>query len=174
MFALDKQDLLNKIISEVSNNEGCKLYDWEFVGVGNGRTLRVYIDKANNSVGIDDCVNVSRALNLKLDEDENLIPGGAYQLEVSSPGVDRVLKKDWHFSHAIGQKIYAQLTKTLGELGVEEKRWEKCKKTEMKILKVDEQSVFVELVGGSQVVIPFSVFEKARIVFEIEKGSKNK
>lgn len=163
---------IEQIASEIAASEGCKLYDIEFVGTGRGRTLRVFIDKDNQGIGIDDCVSVTKALNQRLDADEEMIPGGSYQLEVSSPGVDRHLRKDWHFAQAVGQKVYLQLSKPIGELGISDKRWEKCKKTEAFIKSTQKDIISVEVEGGILVDIPLSIIEKAKVVFEIEKGTK--
>lgn len=158
---------LEQIAQEITEKEGCVLYDIEFVGSGSGRTLRLYIDK-ESGVGIDDCTNVSRALNNFLDT-EDLIPGGAYQLEVSSPGLERVLRKKWHFGKVLGEKIDFRLSKPLGTLGVEEKRWQTCKHTDGVLLAADEEAATVEISGGTQVKIPFEVFEKAKVVFDFSK-----
>jgi ribosome maturation factor RimP len=78
----------------VVEKEGFILYDVEYVE--KQRKLIVTIDKTGG-VSIDDCANVSRALNLLLDV-ENIVPGeDPYDLEVSSPGLERALKKLWHF-----------------------------------------------------------------------------
>ncbi|MEY4617801.1 MAG: hypothetical protein RJB66_2761 [Pseudomonadota bacterium] len=159
---------LEQIAQEITEKEGCVLYDLEFVGSGSGRTLRLYIDK-ESGVGIDDCTNVSRALNAILDESEDLIPGGAYQLEVSSPGLERVLRKKWHFSRVLGEKIDFRLSKPLGVLGVEEKRWQSCKHTDGVLLAADDEAATVEISGGTQVKIPFENFEKAKVVFDFSK-----
>src|SRR5262245_53641529 len=66
---------------EVAVREGCRLYDMEL----RDRTLRAFIDRTPGGVSVDDCANVSRGLNLRLDV-EDAIPGGRYELEVSSPG----------------------------------------------------------------------------------------
>jgi ribosome maturation factor RimP len=87
------------LANDVALREGVKIYDIEFSGGAQGRILRIYIDK-EGGVGVDDCANVSRGLNLLLDV-EDPIPGGKYVLEVSSPGLDRVLKKNWHFEQAV-------------------------------------------------------------------------
>lgn len=94
---------IRKFAEEVASREGCVLYDLEFHD-GPGRALRVYIDKAEGGVGIEDCVNVSRGLNLRLDVEE-AVPGGHYDLEVSSPGLDRKLTQLWHFEKALGQTV---------------------------------------------------------------------
>jgi ribosome maturation factor RimP len=104
---LSGQEFIDKIrdlAAEVTAREGCLLYDLEFTGGPHGRVLRVYIDRDAGTVSIDDCANVSRGLNLLLDV-EDLIPGGRYELEVSSPGLERRLSKDWHFARAVGQPV---------------------------------------------------------------------
>lgn len=158
---------LELVALEIAKKEGCLLYDIEFVGSGSGRILRVFIDK-ESGVGIDDCTNVSKALNLHLDTDD-MIPGGAYHLEVSSPGLERPLRKKWHFDKAIGERVDFRLNRSLGSLGVEEKRWFACKHTDGVLRSTDEEAVLVELTGGTQVKIPFDVFEKAKIVFDFSK-----
>lgn len=97
---------VRKFAEEVALREGCRLYDLEFHD-GPARALRIYIDKAQGPVSIDDCANVSRGLNLRLDV-EDVIPGGRYDLEVSSPGLDRKLTQLWHYDSAMGQTIRLQ------------------------------------------------------------------
>jgi ribosome maturation factor RimP len=169
----EKMTLLEQIADEIAKVEGCKLYDLEFVGSGNARILRIYIDKDSQNIDIDDCVNVSRALNLRLDSDEDLVPGGAYQLEVSSPGVDRHLKKDWHFQKAVGQKIHIKLNQSLGELGLDDKRWIKCKQTDVLLKTFEGNSLSVQLENGTEIQLPLDKVEKAKVVFESQKNNKN-
>ena len=100
-------ELLEKVrglADKASRREGCLLYDLEFSTGVNGRVLRVYIDRSEGPVSVDDCANVSRGLNLLLDVDD-MIPGGAYDLEVSSPGVERRLSQAWHYGKAIGRAV---------------------------------------------------------------------
>jgi ribosome maturation factor RimP len=122
---------IRRLAEEVASREGCKLYDVEFGnGAGSRRTLRVFIERllenkpdTNDSspepeavsaeggadirqglgASLEDCVNVSRGLNLMLDV-EDPIPGGRYELEVSTPGIERKLTQLWHFEQAKGRK----------------------------------------------------------------------
>ncbi|NJL24448.1 MAG: ribosome maturation factor RimP [Calothrix sp. SM1_5_4] len=103
MLTTGQLEQIRLYAEEVASREGCMLYDLEFRD-GPGRTLRVFIDKEPGGVSIDDCVNVSRGLNLRLDV-EDVIPGGRYELEVSSPGMDRRLTQPWHFQKAVGQTV---------------------------------------------------------------------
>lgn len=157
--------------NEVAAKEGVLIYDIEFVGLGKGRTLRIYIDKEDGSVSIDDCANVSRGLNDLLDADEELIPGGAYNLEVSTPGLDRVLKKPWHFEKAVGKKIYIKTSKSLESAGVTDKKWKAAKTVEEVLESADETGVrFV--VKDVEIKIPYAMIDKAKVVFEMTKGQK--
>jgi ribosome maturation factor RimP len=96
-------DQIRKLADEVALREGCRLYDIEFGG--GARTLRIYIEREPNGVSIEDCANVSRGLNLLLDV-EDPIPGGQYELEVSSPGMERKLTQLWHFERAVGKTVH--------------------------------------------------------------------
>ena len=96
--------ILEPIIAE----NGLELVDLEFVKEGVNWYLRVYIDK-DGGVNIDDCELVSRALEVKLDEKEPIEQ--AYILEVSSPGIDRPLKKDADFVKYQGEIIDVKLYK---------------------------------------------------------------
>lgn len=75
------------------------------------KTLRIFIDhlddKQRNSIGIEDCVKVSRILDEQLDQAPEVqsILSGAYELEVSSPGVDRPLRTAKDFEKFSGQCV---------------------------------------------------------------------
>ncbi|MDD3395181.1 MAG: ribosome maturation factor RimP [Clostridia bacterium] len=87
-----------------------ELVDFEFVKEGANWYLRVYIDK-EGGVDIEDCESVSRALEAELDADDPIEQ--AYILEVSSPGIDRPLKKDADFEKYRGEIIEIKLYKAI-------------------------------------------------------------
>jgi ribosome maturation factor RimP len=163
---------VEQIAKEIAEREGCVLYDLEHIGAGKGRTLRVYIDK-EGGVGIEECSNVSKALNLRLDV-EDVVPGSMYNLEVSTPGLDRHLKKSWHFEKAVGKKIFIQMSKSLGSQGAtEDKGMLSMKKFEEVLAAADDQKLQFEM-RGQRIVVPLSVVEKAKLVFEYKTNSKKK
>lgn len=90
------------IAEPIAEKLGLQIWDIRFLKEGTGWFLRIFIDK-DGGVGIDDCVEMSRALNDPLDE-ADLIEQ-AYCLEVSSPGVERELVRDEHFQKYIGEKV---------------------------------------------------------------------
>ena len=69
---------------------------------GRKRVLRLYIDEPEKGINIDDCVKVTRSLSLMLDGDELI--QGPYNLEVSSPGIDRPLARPSHFRRFAGHR----------------------------------------------------------------------
>lgn len=153
------------IANQIAEKEGCRIYDIEF----SSRVLRVYIDK-EPSVGIKDCENVSRGISEILDAEE-VVPGEHYQLEVSTPGLERALKKDWHFKTVIGKKVKLRTVKSLESLGIVINQLKNAKSLEAELLRVEGSDLFFKY-EGNEVKIPFEAIEKARLLFEFDKGDK--
>ena len=102
------EEKVEELLKETIEKLGYNLYDVEYVKEGPNYYLRVYID---NEKGIDlnDCEKVSNAIDEMLDE-ANIIKD-QYYLEVSSPGIERVLRKDRHLQENIGNQIEIKLFK---------------------------------------------------------------
>lgn len=83
--------------------EGLELLDLEFVKEHGGWVLRLFIDKPGGTVGVEECAIASRAVDKALDV-EDIIPH-EYSLEVSSPGLNRPLKKLGHYEKVKGQQV---------------------------------------------------------------------
>lgn len=96
------EEKTERLLAPIVEQYGVEIYDVEYVKEGKDYYLRVYIDKPSG-VNIQDCENVSRALSDALDA-EDFIPD-AYILEVSSPGLGRVLKKDRHLEKSLGETV---------------------------------------------------------------------
>lgn len=94
-----------KIAEPLAEKLGLLIYDVEFKKEGPDMVLRVFIDRENSNVSIDDCENMSRPLKELLDGE-----GIDYSyLEVSSPGIERLLKKQRDFDRFKGEKITVSL-----------------------------------------------------------------
>jgi len=104
------EDKVWELIKETVSNLQIEIYDVEYVKEGNGWFLRIYID-TEKGVDINDCENVSRAVEPVLDDAE--IITGQYTLEVSSPGIERVLRRPEHFEKYMGNEIEISLYKTV-------------------------------------------------------------
>jgi ribosome maturation factor RimP len=85
---------------------GYELVDLEYAPGRAHAVLRVFIDRPEG-VGLDDCERASHELSALLDV-EDPVPVG-YTLEVSSPGLDRVLRKPAHFKRFIGERIWVEM-----------------------------------------------------------------
>lgn len=83
--------------------EGLELVDLEFVREHGGWVLRLFIDKPGGAIGVDECAQASHAVDRALDVEEAI--GHEYTLEVSSPGLNRPLKKPTHFESAKGKMV---------------------------------------------------------------------
>lgn len=90
------------LAEEIALNNGCYIYDVEFVKEGGMYFLRVYAD-CDGGIDLDKCEVISRALSEKLDEADPISQN--YYLEVSSPGIERKLKRKEHFDMYIGETI---------------------------------------------------------------------
>ena len=86
---------------------GLLVYDVIFVKEKGEKILRLFIDRKEGNVTIDECEEVSNKMSELLDE-ENFIDD-KYVLEVSSPGIERQLKYDWHFERVIGSPVDVRL-----------------------------------------------------------------
>ena len=92
-------------LPDVAEN-GCTLWDVEYVKEAGDWYLRLYIDK-EGGVNITDCEAISRAVSDKLDEADPI--EGSYTFEVSSAGADRILKKPEHFAAFLGSEVDVKL-----------------------------------------------------------------
>ncbi|HHY81074.1 MAG TPA: ribosome maturation factor RimP [Clostridiales bacterium] len=108
MSKVKVENLVEEMLQPVLKDQHCELVDIEYVKEGSHWYLRIYIDKSGG-VTLDDCQAVSEKLSDLLDE-KDPIPH-SYFLEVSSPGIDRILKKDSDFEKYKGYKVDVSLYK---------------------------------------------------------------
>jgi ribosome maturation factor RimP len=144
------------LLDPIVAGEGLELVDLEFLREREGWILRLFIDKPGGRVGLEDCTQVSRAVDPALDV-EDLVPH-EYSLEVSSPGVDRPLKKPAHFERVKGQKVKV---KTFGPLGDPPR-----KNFTGTLTEVAGDSISVEVEGAGTFHILFKDIAKANLEFE--------
>ena len=102
------EERVENLIKDKIENIGYSLYDVEYAKEGPDYYLRVYID---NEKGIDlnDCETVNNEITDLLDEADYIKE--QYFLEVSSPGIERVLRKDWQLKKYLGEEVEIRLFK---------------------------------------------------------------
>ncbi|MEJ5301300.1 MAG: ribosome maturation factor RimP [Thermodesulforhabdaceae bacterium] len=157
-----EKELVEKIrlmIEPVVSSEGVELLDVEFRREPQGYVLRVFIDH-KDGITIEDCSRVSYTLSDFLDVVDLI--HHAYHLEVSSPGLDRPLKKPEHFSRHVGSiitvKTYSPISKRKNFKGF--------------LQGVSESEITLEC-DRETFTIPIELIEKANLAyFETEKAKK--
>lgn len=97
---------VRKLVQPVVESFGLTLWDVEFVREGSEWYLRITIDKPEG-VTIEDCENVHLAIDPLLDDADPI--DESYHLEVSSPGLERVLTEPFHFEACKGEKVEVRL-----------------------------------------------------------------
>jgi ribosome maturation factor RimP len=138
-----------EVATQIADGEGMEVVDVELRREGSrgGRVLRLYLDK-DGGPNIDELGRVSRQLSELLDTQD--IVEGSYTLEVSSPGINRPLKKPEHFQRFIGKRVRVRT----GDM-IEGRR------SFLGILnEVTGEKIKIE-VEGKQYEIPFSMIEKS-------------
>lgn len=96
------EKLIEKMAEPILIQHNYELVDVEYVKEAGTWYLRIYIDK-EGGITIDDCEIVSKALDVELEKKDPI--KDPYILEVSSPGLDRPLKKDKDFERSIGKEV---------------------------------------------------------------------
>ena len=102
------EEKVEELIKDKIENIGYSLYDVEYAKEGPNYYLRIYIDSPEG-IDLNDCEKVSNEINDVLDE-ANYIKE-QYYLEVSSPGIERILRKDNHLEQNIGKQVETKLFK---------------------------------------------------------------
>ena len=107
----DIPDRVRDLAEPLIEAEGLELVDVEYLREGSRWVLRLYIDKPGG-VDLDACQTVSRLVDKVLDVEDPIAP--SYSLEVSSPGLERPLKKREHFEKFAGREVEIR---TFGPIG---------------------------------------------------------
>jgi len=112
MSSLDQKviDSVREILDSLLLGYGFELVDIEYRREGRGWVLRIYIDK-DGGVSVEDCARISRELGALLDLND-IIPG-TYNLEISSPGLTRALKKVRDFERFKGKLVKIKTMKDI-------------------------------------------------------------
>ena len=143
-------DELQKLIEPTIERLGCELTDLEVRLSGQGGLLRLTIDKPDG-IDLDDCEKVSHAVSALLDV-EDPVPGN-YNLEVSSPGLDRKLTKVEHF-----QRFEGETLKVTMRFPIEGRR-----RFRGTLVSSDDENIVVEVDGESH-SLPLTMIDTARLV----------
>ncbi len=138
--------------------EGMELDDLDVRGRGSGRIVRVTVD-APGGVGVDRIAELSRGLSHLLDDSDPV--SGSYTLEVSSPGLERRLRRPTHFAKAVGREVDVR---TAAEI-------EGARHHPGTLQQVEDGTLHLTVDGANR-AIPIASVEQAKTVFRWEKTPK--
>ena len=155
-------DRIRALVEPIAGEIGLEVLEVELKGAPSRRLLRILLDSstASRAVTLDDCTAVSRRLGDVLDA--NAAVGGAYLLEVSSPGVNRPLRTLDHFRRFIGDRVRLRLRTPVD--GVQH--------DVVRLIDVSERRLTLETENGKRVVTDIDNVERANLEFEFKVPSK--
>lgn len=157
MIKLDKREMeetlskIEKIVIPAVEKKGISLVDLEYLQEGGYLYVRIFIEKPEGDITLEDCGALSNDIDEAIDA---LIPHKFF-LEVSSPGVERPLKKESDFVRFNGEKITVSLKHKLND----------NKNFEGTIEDFKDNTLFLN-VKGEVLEIPFKEIKKANIAFD--------
>ncbi|AXP41837.1 TPA: ribosome maturation factor RimP [Haemophilus influenzae 10810] len=141
---------LQEMLQDAVEDLGCELWGIECQRVGRFITVRLFIDK-DGGVTVDDCADVSRQVSAILDVEDPI--ADKYNLEVSSPGLDRPLFTLPQFERYIGQDIAVHLRIPV----MERRKWQG------KLERIEKDMITL-IVDDQEQILVFGNIQKANIV----------
>jgi ribosome maturation factor RimP len=170
-------DRVREIAERVASCSGLEVVEIEFRGGGKGRMLRVFLDKASAAgsdplagVTHEDCANFSREFGTILDV-EDVVPGGSYTLEVSSPGLDRKLTRAADFERFAGSRVRLMTRQPVNNNRHFEGRLESFRdghlKLDLSVASKKSRKKMAAAGSAEKIEIDFANVEKANLVPEI-------
>jgi len=145
---------VTEIAERVAQTENIEVVEVEFLGGGSARVLRIFIDKPEG-VSHADCEFISQQVGTILDV-EDVIPGGRYTLEVSSPGLERKLVKAKDFERFTGHQARIVLREPVEN----QRNWSGT------LIGYEDGQVTLEPAAGRQIRFPLAQVQKANLKFE--------
>jgi ribosome maturation factor RimP len=150
-----KERELEALLEPTVEGLGCRIWGIEYLGSGKRGMLRIYID-SDAGVTVDDCERVSKQVSSVLDVEDAVRE--RYTLEVSSPGLDRVLFKPQQYADSVGETVDVRLNFPL----------EGRRRFVGRLNGMDDGEIAVQVDGEEEVVIPLEHVQRARVVPEFD------
>ncbi len=137
-------------IVNILHDCGVELYDIETVSEFEQKIFRIFITSADEKVNLDKCAEVTRILSPILDLEPPV--NGVYTLEISSPGIERPLKKMEHYIGSIGEDIKVKLINTDKIIG--------------KLDSINDGKLTITEYDGEVTIVSMDDIEKARTYYK--------
>lgn len=145
-----KETQLTELVAPVAEALGFELWGIEYLSQGKQTVVRIYIDSPDG-INVDDCAKVSRQVSGVFDVEDPIL--GEYNLEVSSPGMERPLFTLEQFKRYVGEQVKVRLRSP----------FEGRRKFSGQLTGVEDDDVVVA-VDDNEYLLPFDLIDKANIV----------
>ncbi|BCG48076.1 Bacterial ribosome 16S maturation protein RimP [Citrifermentans bremense] len=159
MAKVDVAERVTEIVAEVGAPLGIELVDLEYKREGRDMVVRVFLEKREGGINLDDCAEVSRQLSDILDV-EDFMPE-RYTLEVSSPGICRPLKKVADYERFLGHLVKVKTFEMLAD-----DAGNKRKTFTGKLAGIADGVISIDLTEGQHASVPLDKVAKANLEFE--------
>ena len=143
---------LNELLEPVVESMHYEFVGLEYLSGANPAVLRIYIDH-ENGINVDDCADVSRQISAVLDVEDPI--AGEYNLEVSSPGLNRPLFNAEHYIKCVGERVKLQT-----RYHIDGRR-----KFTGTVLAADQHQIQLEI-DNTQVTLSMNDVEKGQLIFD--------
>ena len=167
------EEKVESLVKNKIEKLGFELYDVQYVKEGQDYYLRIFIEKPEGVVDLNDCEKVNNEINDLLDTADYIKE--QYFLEISSTGLEKILRKDKHLKANIGNMVKINLFKPI-ELQKEEKQNnkknkgtnKKIKEIDGKLEKFNDESIIVELEDSQKISIERKNISLIKTIFDWE------
>lgn len=150
------EERITGIIEPTITGLGYNLVCVQESGEGGGLTIQVMAENPQTKLlGMDDCTKINRAISPILEVEDPI--AGAYRLEISSPGIDRLLVREQDFADYVGFEVKIEIDPPV----------EVQKRFRGRIVGFEENTVLLKIDNG-QVALPFASIQKAKLVMSAE------
>ena len=147
------EEKIENLVKEKINSMGYELYDVLYVKEGPDKILRIVIDR-DSGIDLNDCQKVNDAIKDMVDEKDYIKE--QYYFEISSPGIERLLRKDWQLKKYIGEEVEVK----------QFKKDDSGNKDYIGILKeVDEKKIKIE-VGGNESILERKNIAQVKTIYK--------
>ncbi len=152
------EERITRLIEPIVTSMGFNLVCVQETGEGGGLTVQVMAENPKTkSLAVEDCTSLSRAIAALMDVEDPIT--GAYRLEVSSPGIDRLLVREEDYADYIGMEVKIEIDPPMGEQ----------KRFRGRIAKMEDHTVFLDIKDkDEQATLPFPSIQKSKLVMSDE------
>ena len=159
------EEKVENLIKKPIEDLGYMLYDVQYVKEGQNYFLRVFIEKQDGSIDLNDCEKVNAGINDILDTADYIKE--QYFLEVSSTGLEKVLRKDIHLKQNLGNEVQVNLFKPIeNKSNVKSKKQNKQKEIIGKLQDFNEENIVLESEEGKIINIERKNISQIKTVYD--------